>query len=229
MNEQHPNDDLLAAYSAGRSGADEAADVETHLMLCGRCRDVVTVGMVVRGDHARKRIRPKQFILPFAALAAAAALWMRPATTSGLERLGALAHPPAYNGIAVRASLTPGDSLFRLGMLAYNAGRYADAAAALQQSRKLGADSAATTFFIGASALMIGANDRAASELTRSAQLTMSPYTAESHYYLAKALVRMGNPDAAITALRIAGASDNPSASIALALIDSIQRARSSR
>ena len=227
MTETHPSDDEIAAYSARRLGAEEAAGVERHLIECGECRDKVTLGMIIRDERRRTTWR---YWIPVG-IAAAAVLTV--ITTSSrndpYRELGLVAQAPAYEGIPVRAERAHSDSLFSAGMQSYKNGRFADAIAHLTSARDAGADSLATTFFVGASLLMTNSPSAAERELQRAGKMEGSPYQAESHYYRAKALLQTGAVDSALASLARAAGLENAQRAAAAALADSVMRARSAR
>jgi len=120
--------------------------------------------------------------------------------------------------------MTPGDSIFDAAMVAYGDGAYAAAARGLVRALAAGVDSAPAVFFLGASELMTGRPDDAATAFRRVLALGDTPYRAEAHYYLAKALLRKGKAGPALRELRAVPPGDFPIAESAAALADTVTR-----
>ena len=109
-------------------------------------------------------------------------------------------------------------------MAAYQAGRYSDAVAGLDAALRAGADSAPAEFFRAASLLMMNRNDEAANGFRRVSALGPTPYLPESHYYLAKVLIRMRRTADAVEELRNVGPDRADIRAAAAALADSLAR-----
>lgn len=226
MNEIHPPDEVIAAYSNGRLDAAEVDRLERHLLVCSQCRQTVTLAMAIRRHHKARR----NYWIP-AALAAAVLLTVLAVNSdrNPYKRFGLVKDAPPYGGIPVRADRKSGDSTFLVGMSSYKAGNFSGAVTQLRQAREQGADSMATTFFAGAALLLEGQPVEAGKELSRSARMEGSPYAGESHYYRAKALLQINQPDIAIAELKEAVAKDNVKSEAARALLDSIAGIRPAR
>ncbi len=219
---------LMERYVAGRlSDANQLADFEAHLVECSRCQEDVRLAMTVRAELAARRPRRISLLgLGLAAAAAIAGLVVLRGTGPDVRALGAVRDAPLYLGVPVRATPAPADSLFERAMTAYTGGNYGAAATGLARALAAGGDSAPALFFLGASELMTGRPAAAADALRRVIGLGHTPYLPEAHYYLAKALLRTGDGDAALRELGTMRSGDTVVAASATALADSIRRLR---
>lgn len=215
---------VISSYIAGTSSVAETAAFERHLVGCADCQSAVRLGVAIRrsvvAEPAQRFSRP--MMTRMAMLAAAAVVVVVAGTMLArgqrIRALGALASPPAYGGIPVRADLGRADSLFGDGMRLYGEGRYADAAQQLRAARTAGADSTPTSFFIGAAALVDGDATAAIHDLAIVIRRGASPYAAEAHYYEAKAWLLKGRADSARAHLVAASESGAPIAAEARSL-----------
>ena len=144
-----------------------------------------------------------------------------------IEALGAIGEAPAYGGVAVRATdETNAESEFAAGMDAYVARRYQDASTRLSRALEAGMEPIPAAFFLGASQLKLDDAAGAAASFNRMLAAGESPYAAEAHYYLAKALLRQRRADEALAHLNQAAQTSEPIAPRARALADSVQKVR---
>jgi hypothetical protein len=217
------------AYAARTLDAAETESFEINLIGCATCQDAVRLAVGARSalHGPGPRPRPSWRTAILAGIAASLLLvvggsgWTRRAE---LRALGDVSGLPRYEGIEVRSSPALADSFFVAGMRAYVEGRQ-DAARLLAEARAHGADVATTSFFQGVLELHAGRARAAASLLAQSAGIA-SPYRQEAHFYLAKARLRLGDPDAALDELGRAAMADSRIAAHARALGDSVRRAR---
>ncbi|HYV98512.1 MAG TPA: zf-HC2 domain-containing protein [Gemmatimonadaceae bacterium] len=234
----HLDAGTVAAYLDDRLPAAKTVFVEAHLARCDVCRaEVVQLDAIVRPA----RVWPRPYFVGLG-LAAAAALVLivlpsrnapsgvaadSASQTFRIRALGALTQPPIYLGVPVRAPSTQERERFANGMRAYTEARYTDAAALLKEVQAGGIDGAATRFFLGASLLMLDDAPGAADAFARVIDAGKTGYLAEAHYYRAKALLRMNQPDSAAVELdRSAGAGEETMKNTSRALQDSLRRAR---
>jgi tetratricopeptide (TPR) repeat protein len=210
-----------ARYLAGRhSPADEQA-FELHLLGCPRCEEELRLAAAVRGALAGRPAvavdapstssppRPHRWTrraAPLVGLALAAVLagvfLLRRGPPEKLARLGEVDEAPVYLGVPVRADPARGDSLFDAAMAAYAAGRWREASDGLEAALAAGVDPAPAAFFKGAALLMLDRPRPAAAAFARSAVAGDTPYRDEARLYRAKALLRLGQADAARAELR---------------------------
>lgn len=227
MSAIHPSDETLSLYTAAKLDAEAVASVERHLLACAECRGTVTVGMAVRSE---KKPNARRIWVPAGAAAAAAALALFVASTRSdpMRELGAVDAAPGYVGLPVRADVHPGDSSFNSGMRHYQSHRFREAINDLREARRLGADSAATSFFIGVSLLMMNQPEEAGQELKAVAR-GESLYAGEAGYYRAKAFIRLGQADSAIAMLQAAASIENHKKTESADLMEAIGRMRQTR
>lgn len=205
---------LLLRWVLGRTTPSENERLETHLLECARCQEEVRLAVALRQElraapagmpRRRRGVWGAGALLAAAGLAAMLALpVLRP--ESVWSELGGVLVAPVYLGVPVRADGGPTEA-FERGMAEYAHGRW-DAAARLLE-RVAPADPPAE-FFLGASLLMRGRDDEAAAAFRRVIDGPPSPYVLEARYYLAKALLRASEPEAALRELRAAATADAP-------------------
>lgn len=224
---------LVERYVAGALSEEDAEAFESHYVTCVRCQADLRLAAAVRSvGREALRAAPRSNRLVFAAgagaLAAAAVVVLL--LSSGGDRaaerfapLGQVLQPPIYLGIPVRASEATADSLFEAAMNAYVAERYTQAASGLAAALQAGVDSAPAEFFRGASFLMLDEPREAAVDFRRVIALGETPYLAEAHYYLAKALLRLGRAAEAQEHLRMAAQASEELREPAGLLADSVQ------
>ena len=230
----HLETSTVAAYVDGALSRPAAANVEAHLAECAACRAEVV--QIQRAVHPR-RVRRRLYMV--ASVAAAVLLIAWPPTplpradggddlvAAQLRELGRVAQAPVYLGVRVRSSSAQGPQRFASGMRAYTSARYAEAIAELGAARAAGIDGPAATFFLAASQSMLGDVSGAATEFARVAAMGETSYLAEAHYYRAKALLRLGQFNAAELELgKAAGAGNESMQVIAAALRDSVRALR---
>ena len=190
----HLDAHVVAAYLDQTLPDTEAATVEEHLANCTACRsEVVALGELVRPRQSRRWL---QYTGVTIAAAAALLLFVSPgrlgvpgeglpqseAALLRLRALGALEQPPIYLGVSVRAPSANETELFAAGMRAYTDAQYTEA------WKKHHA--AAVADAIGA-----------AEQFERVIAMGDTPYRAEAHYYRAKALLRLDQPNDAAAEL----------------------------
>jgi anti-sigma factor RsiW len=237
----HLDAGTVAAYLDDRLAPAQTSAVEAHLADCAACRaEIVQLDSIVRPRRTRRRA-----YLAGVALAAAAALLLfvvrsgdglrggagelarAESVSVRIRALGAVTQAPIYLGVSVRAPSARGTELFATGMRAYTDARYADAVASLRDARAAGIEGASAPFFLGASLLMRNDASGAADEFARVIAMGPTTYLAEAHYYRAKALLRLNQPNDAVTALDLSiRTGEDPVKSIARLLLDSVRVAR---
>ena len=202
------DDDSVAQYVAGTMDAGELDEFEQHLLECESCRNAVRTGAAARVAlvDARSQTQPRveSPVRTWWLAAAAAVITTIILASRGDSNgpLGAITAAPFVAG-AVRPA---GDSITVLvdsGMAAYTRSDYVTAARQLERASSLDT-SVSVAFFLGVSLLMADENRAAIRALERSA--TSAPYATEAAYYLAKAFVRLRQPDSAIAILERATA-----------------------
>lgn len=211
----HLDAHVVAAYLDRRLPDTEAATVEAHLVDCTACRsEVVALGDLMRPRQSRRRL---QYTGVAIAAAAVLLLFVSPgrlgipggpagsppseAAALRLRALGALEQPPIYLGVLVRAPSEQEAELFAAGMRAYTDAQYAEAVQSLRSAQAVGNNGATIPFFVGASLLMLGDAIGAAEQFARVIEMGDTPYRAEAHYYRAKALLRLDQPNDAAAEL----------------------------
>lgn len=224
---------LAAPYVAGTLAPKEAHDFEDHYVGCSACQREVRLAVAVRQAVGAAppvaMLRPRWAIGAALALAATIVLVavLRPAPARDrFASLGAVLEPPIYLGVQVRSAPGRADSLFVSAMEAYETRRYAEAAAGLERAIAAGVDAAPAEFFRASSLLMLDRPADAAESYRRVISLGETPYLTESHYYLAKALLRLGRSSQARDELARAAARGGEVGAQASALADSVKELR---
>lgn len=227
-------DALVERSLAGRlTGADRDA-FEAHYLTCARCQTELQLGTAIRVSlrSAPTAMRPRAWTrwagvggLAAAAIVAMVVWRSQDGVSQELRRLGAVVQAPIYLGVPLR-SPNATDVTFEEAMRAYQAERYDDAAEGLRQVIRADAQHPPAQFFLGASLLMIGDDNEAAGAFARVIALGDTPYLSEAHFYRAKALLRRGEVDAALTDLRAVNPRSEVIAAQARALADSTTRLR---
>lgn len=237
MSSCHGRSDDAARYVRERMSDVETAAFEEHLIGCRACQADVRLATALTHQLADHKLKstPKlgvtarrSAIIGTLALAAGLVLMVTRSDrrVNPYEELGSVASPPPYGGVGVRSTDNADDALFARAMTEYRNGNYSAAANGLRAARTAGVDSAVTTFFIGVSSLLSGDLRAAESELSAASAMTSGLYAAEAQYYLAKVLLRAGNPEVALTHLRLAAESASLTSAAARALADSVQEVR---
>jgi hypothetical protein len=221
---------------AGRLTDAERDAFDAHYLTCARCQAELQLGAAIRVSlrSAPAVLRPRAWTrwAGVGGLAAAAVVTMvvwraQNGVSPEFQRLGAVVQAPIYLGVPLRAeNETDASRAFDDAMRAYAAERYEDAARRLREVVGGGTRRAPAEFFLGASLLMTGDDREAAAAFARVIALGDSPYRSEAHYYRAKALLRRGNVDAAVSALAAVSPRSEVIAAQARALADSISRLR---
>ena len=238
---------VIERYAAGQLSESETVAFEEHLLVCDRCQQELTLAVAVRealpeaesppedeappGEEAdaepvtirRLPWRGMGIAVTLAAAAVATILILpRGRVSPPVAELGRVTQPPIYLGGPVRQAPARPDSVFGAAMSAYTVGDYSKAAAGLEAALAVGADSACSQFFRGASLLMLDRDREAADAFDTAIAAGESPYLTEAHYYLAKALLRLGDADGALAQLNAAGVGESEVAALARALTDSV-------
>ena len=218
---------LIERYVAGRLADDESARLEAHYLTCARCQGDIRLAATIRaaGPPRRRMAAARWLPLSLTALAAGVVLLVlaRSGPSAALTRLGAVTAAPVYLGLEVRGPGSAGDTLFEAAMSAYAAARYDSAASGLEAALRAGVDSAPAEFFLGASRLIMGSNAAAAEAFRHVIALGSTPYLAEAHFYLAKALLRQGLASDALDQLGLVGHTDEAISAEASELADSVR------
>ena len=105
--------------------------------------------------------------------------------------------PPLYVPVVLRGPRDDAAEQFEAAMRHYRDGNYAEALAGLRVADEMRPDAPKTRFFIAVCLLLTGQNTEAAAAFEQTIALGESAYVEESHFYLAKALVRLGRLPAA--------------------------------
>jgi tetratricopeptide (TPR) repeat protein len=105
--------------------------------------------------------------------------------------------PPAYAPTVLRGTQNEAVRKFRMAMKPYQHGDYAGAVTVLRAAVKLNPKDPGPLFFLGVSHLLDNQTDDGIAVLQQCITLGDTPYLEESHYYLAKALLRKGDATAA--------------------------------
>jgi hypothetical protein len=105
--------------------------------------------------------------------------------------------PPLYVPVALRGQRDEAAEQFEAAMRLYRAGDHAGALAGLRAVDEMDPDRPRTRFFLSVCQLLLGQNSAAAAGFERTIALGESPYLEESHFYLAKAWLRLGRLPAA--------------------------------
>lgn len=227
---------VVARYVAGTLPDPETAAFEEHLLTCERCQREVHLAVAIReavpesrgaavGSGRRRWLGPSLITLAAAAVLAGVIVVSRDRVPHAALGLGQVTQPPVYLGVPVRQVPSQGDSLFGAAMAAYAVGDFDRAAAELPRALAAGADTVPVQFFAGASLLMSERPEDAAEAFRAVIRGGDTPYLAESHYYLAKALLRLGHVAEARRELAAAAGSGSEIADAARALDDSLAAA----
>lgn len=228
MTYHEPGDETAQLYAAGTLTESQLSAFEQHLLSCAECRREVRLAGVIRSElsNSAPARRPRPWMYVTAAGVAAGVLIAITLPDRGAgSRFGDVANAPGYDGVAVRATADAGDSAFSAAMVLYKEGAFRESVTGFRAAREAGADSVTTTFFLGVSLLMSGDAGESAVELGRASRMSRNAYTDESHYYRAKALLRLRREAEALAELQAAGARASPMQLPARALADSIAAA----
>jgi tetratricopeptide (TPR) repeat protein len=202
-------DERIARYVARTLPGDDVDELEIHILGCADCQRAVreAAGLRVALEDLAERpsaraAGPAAARLPWLlgpAVAAAVVAWFLLTPKPDLRRLGGVDVTPPFDGVTTRAAEAP-TSPAVTGMMAYQAGEYARAAALLDEARRTDPTPGAH-FFSGVSHLMTGNVDAAVGALQSALEPSESAYASEARFYLAKALLRDGDGEAALTHL----------------------------
>ena len=225
--------EVIARYLAGTLEPEAVEAFELHMVDCAACQRALRDGAVLRKvlrtsparaaiaspSPARRRIR---WVLPLAAAAGLATIWLAMPREGPLQRLGRLGPAPALAVLPVRGDADTAASLGRRGMDEYLAGRYRQAAQLFSASDSL-EPTETVAFYRGVSALFGGDAAGAIVVLRRVMHSADDPYAAEAHFYSAKAWLRLGRADSALAHLSAIAAGSGAIAAHAAALTDSVK------
>ncbi len=227
MQYHNTEDETAGRYVARTLGVAETDAFEQHLLLCESCRNEVRLASAIRSEIGVQSRGINPWVVGTGlAFAASLAIFVARPNTDSLSALGRVASAPVYDGVPVRATTSATDSLFGVAMGFYQQGAYAESSEQFEAARAAGADSVVTTFFLGVSNLMAGKSAAAANELQRSTGMSRSAYSQESHFYLAKAFLQLGQREEALRELGMAIDIEGPVTAPAKLLADSIRAAR---
>jgi len=209
--------DIAEKYVTGGLSEVEQTEFENHFAGCQRCFEQVQLWQDMQDALLRQPRRNWRRLTVFALaaslllVAGAALLGLRtvsrgesaratPAARPALD-LAALATvlPPRYIQPRWRAA---GPADFDVAMQRYSSGDYAGAPPRLFAAWQADPGNSAAAFFLGICYLMQGHDDQAIPQLKATIALGDSPELEESHFYLAKALLRKRDIAAAIGELR---------------------------
>lgn len=227
-NHPHSDPDVVARYVAGTLPDSERRDFELHLLDCASCQRDVREGVAIRGalrndPEAARAPRPFRVArsrwIGIAGMAAAAAIVVV-AVRPRAPDLASLPSAPRIASVDVRGGDT---RMLRTdsAVAAYAAGDYQRARPLLQAVLDSAFDPA-LAFYAGHAALADGDARGAVRLLAQLLADTASarratPFRGDAAYVLAKAWLRLREPDSALAALQ---ASSTPAAR---ALADSIR------
>lgn len=230
--DQIERDEIAERYLLGRLGEDASAEFEAHYFDCSRCLEHVgrleSARHALAGDGgSRADVRRwRRGLWPAAgALAAAAILLLavrvseepaapapsvevtrdvelpREPKTLDLRRLSAI-EPPRFTPPRLRSEAGEARRLFLNAMRSYERGDYAGAVPGLEAAVVADPSYPAAHFFLGVCSLQLDRRADAMRYLREVARLGESPYLEDAHFFLAKALIRGGDIEAAKSELR---------------------------
>lgn len=225
------NADHVHRYVAGTLPPEELGDFEVHLLECAECQLEVVEGAAIRvalmewpaEERRTSRSRVLWWAAPLAAAAALTAWFLLPARDA-VTRLGQIGAPPGLVSFPVRANA---DSVARLvdrGVEAYRRGEYREAAGLLEAATESN-DGPGLRFFLGIAQILSGSPNEAIASLEAALEPEGNPYAAEARFYLAKAWLRLDNPDSALALLHAVSPARGDVRARAEALADSVRRA----
>lgn len=218
-------ENIAERYLAGTLEASLKEQWEVHYFGCEHCAELLATWQAIdkplrQRDHAiRQEIAPRRtarrWLWAGAAIAAALAIGVaiRPPASQPVKtaaKVGPAARnwtevarfdPPAYQPSTLRAAGSPSELRLQTAMESYLRRDYAQAIAGLQASVDADPDAAAPRFFLGACDLLTGDTAGAVREWERVASGD-SPFVQEAQFDLAKAYLRLGDEDRALSTLR---------------------------
>jgi tetratricopeptide (TPR) repeat protein len=210
---------------------EEVRDFEIHLLECAECQREVAEGAAIRVALLASPVegagwlprRLLSWVVPLAAAAALATWFLLPADDA-LSRLGGVGAAPGLVSLPVRAGSATAASAADRGMEAYREGEYRKAVELLQEAAA-SERGPGVRFFLGLSQLLSGSPREATASLRAALEPEGNPYAAEANFYLAKAWLRLGNADSALSRLGAVSPGSGETRSRAEALADSVRRA----
>jgi tetratricopeptide (TPR) repeat protein len=140
-----------------------------------------------------------------------------------LEQL-ARVDPPRYEPPTLRDVPDEATARFLRGMERFGKADYVNAVEDLRRAAESDPDAAHIRFFLGATHLMLGQVDAAIDRLRATVALGDTPFLEDAHFYLAKALLRQKNVNAAQTELKTVVALKGMRSREAQQLLNDIER-----
>ena len=225
----HIDPDTVHRYVAGTLDEAQVDEFEIHLLTCAACQADVRSGAAVAAALAAQpthRALQRRTLWRWAVpLAAAATLVIVMQRGGDIEQLGGVSDAPSFEALPVRNAATAEAQLADSGFAAYARGDHARAAELLAQATR--EPDSGVAFFLGMSRLMSGDERGAIDALRTALHPAGNVYEAEAHFYLAKAWLRAGAADSALSHLGRIPASDIRVGAHARALADSVRARRS--
>ena len=213
------NQDSIEKYLTGALSEAERERLEEHLLTCEACQDELEEMALLRtslGDErwaVGEEPRASWLQWPWAwAAAAAAALalglglvfwlapWVGPPPDQALIAASMVEAPP-YEPRTLRSVTGDAEIRFHEAMQQYLEGSYARAIPGLEAAVELDPSLDKARFYLGACYLLEDEPKKAIDSLSRVAELEGSPYREWAHFYRAKAHLRVGDLDSALSDL----------------------------
>lgn len=197
------DDETARQWVANTLSPGATAAFEEHLLTCAVCHAAVERATALRVSlrrvaPSRSAGRRVRWALPLGLAAGLGLLLLWP--RNPLRQLDDPGPAPTFVGEAIRATGQPAGATDR-GMAAYQAGNYAAAAAALDSALAM-EPTAGVRFFLAVSRFETGRFAEAATLLAVVSADSASPYAPEAMLWLAKAQLRLRQPQPAIVTLR---------------------------
>jgi hypothetical protein len=130
--------------------------------------------------------------------------------------------PPAYSSVVMRGAESDSARSFRHAMDLYQHGEFARAANALRQAAALDPEDPAARFYLGVSELLSGHTDGGLRALRATVRMGETNFLDPARFYLAKGLLRAGDPAAARIQLEAVAGSRHPLRDDARQLLDKL-------
>jgi tetratricopeptide (TPR) repeat protein len=213
-------EEIIERYLAGKLPEAEAEAFEQHYLGCQSCFEELQLRHATAMELKRLPVvSSRPVAVPWSTrwtwiLATAAVLFLtlvsvttfyrrpspqviqKPPAHGGageeiLARLARVETAPPYVPLTIRGGKTGAAAeRFQEGMRSYMQQKYAGAIGPLQEAVRLDPSLQPALFYLGISHLMLDQPDEAVARLSRLTRLEASPYTEESHWYLAKAFLK---------------------------------------
>jgi FimV-like protein len=208
-------DHIIERYSAGQLDEADAEGFEQHFFECEECfgalRDHAAVRDALSNLPRDEAGRSKSFFTdtnPWWLLAAAMLLlglglilWLAPWAGSPSSQTlvaASVVEAPPYEPRTLRSVSGQGELPFLEAMVSYQEGHFAEAIPGLETAVKLDPGLAKAHFYLGACYLLEDHPRKAIESLNRVAEIEGSPYREWTHFYRAKAYLRLGDLDSAL-------------------------------